>query len=65
MRSHMYAVGYGDRSRAARVMDGLEAGNVACARCDDCRVRCAQGFDVRDRAIRVASLVQGSHRTHA
>jgi hypothetical protein len=62
MRGHMYAVGYGDPRRAARLVG---TAGIACARCDDCRVRCAQGFDVRDRAIRVASLVQGSHRTHA
>jgi predicted aldo/keto reductase-like oxidoreductase len=56
MRSYMYAVGYGQPQRARAVLSGLAPGEVACARCDHCRVRCALGFDLRARAVEMARL---------
>jgi predicted aldo/keto reductase-like oxidoreductase len=59
MRSYMYAVGYDEPARARAVLAGLAPGSVACARCQDCRVACALGHDVRARAVEMARLLSG------
>jgi predicted aldo/keto reductase-like oxidoreductase len=57
MRSYMYATGYHDAGKAVRALRGWTSTDIACARCDRCRVRCALGFDVRSRALTMARLL--------
>ncbi len=57
-RGYMYAVGYDDPPRAAETVRRCLAAGLPCERCDRCTVRCAMGFDVRSRALAVASLPQ-------
>jgi len=56
MRAHMYAVGHGRPAHARHVLQGWSSGDVPCTRCEACAVRCALGFDVRERATTVARL---------
>ena len=57
MRGYMYAVGYDDPQKARRALGGWTRADVACTQCDECRVRCALGFDVRARALDMARLL--------
>lgn len=57
MRSYMYAVGYGQPGQAVRTVRAQTSADIACTRCDRCRVRCALGFDVRAGALHIARLV--------
>jgi len=57
MRSHMYAHSYGQPRKARWALSGWSAGDVPCAGCDDCRVNCALGMDVRSRALDIARLL--------
>ena len=57
MRAYMYAVGYGRPQHARHVLKAWARSDVRCTRCDDCRVRCAFGFDVRARARDLARLM--------
>jgi len=59
MRSYMYAAGYHDPGKARRALRGWTSADVACGRCDRCVVQCALGFDVRARALEMASLLDG------
>ncbi len=58
MRAHMYAAGYGQAPRARRLLDAAVGPHLPCEDCSRCDVRCAQGFDVRARARRVASIAR-------
>jgi hypothetical protein len=57
MRGYMYAVGYDDPQKARRALGGWTRADVACTRCEECRVRCALGFDVRARAMDMTRLL--------
>ena len=57
MRAYMYAVGHGRPGHARHVLKAWAPSDVHCTRCDDCRVRCALGFDVRARARDLARLM--------
>jgi predicted aldo/keto reductase-like oxidoreductase len=60
MRSYMYLVGYDAPQRARAALARLDAGDIACTRCHECRVTCASGFDVRSRAVEVARLTRSA-----
>jgi hypothetical protein len=57
MRSYMYAVGYEEPQRARETLRGLARTDIACTSCHECLVRCARGFDVRDRTREMARLM--------
>jgi uncharacterized protein len=57
MRAHMYAAGHGRPEHARHALRGWSSGDVPCTRCESCPVRCALGFDVRGRAVSVATLL--------
>jgi len=57
MRGYMYAVGHGRPQHARHVLRAWAPSDIHCTRCDDCRVRCALGFDVRARARDLARLL--------
>jgi len=56
MRSYMYAYGYRNLGAAYDLLASLKVGENPCAGCGECTVRCAMGFDVRDRASDIARL---------
>jgi len=56
MRSYMYAYGYRNLGEAHDLVVSLGVGEDPCAGCDSCAVRCAKGFDVRERAMDIARL---------
>jgi len=56
MRSYMYAYGYRNLGAAYDLLASLRVGENPCAGCGECTVRCAMGFDVRDRASDIARL---------
>ncbi|MDH4198257.1 MAG: 4Fe-4S dicluster domain-containing protein, partial [Candidatus Aminicenantes bacterium] len=57
MRAHMYAAGHGRPAYARHVLRGWAADDVPCTRCGACAVRCALGFDVRERALALAQVL--------
>ena len=57
MRSYMYAAGYRNYGEAYDLVSSLGVGQTPCAGCDACAVRCRMGFDVKERATAVASLL--------
>ena len=57
MRTYMYAVGYDQPQRARATLAGFAPRDIACTRCDECRVHCPLGFDVRARAREIAQML--------
>ena len=57
MRAYLYAAGQGRPEHARYVLRGWYAGDIPRTRCAACRVRCALGFDVRERALAVAQVL--------
>ncbi len=56
MRSYMYAYGYRDLSRARGALAQAETADLPCGECAACRVKCAMGFDIKERAMDIARL---------
>ena len=56
MRSYMYAYGYRNAAQARRALDTVEMSGDPCGACETCRVKCASGFDVRERVLDIARL---------
>ncbi|UCE40249.1 MAG: aldo/keto reductase [Candidatus Aminicenantes bacterium] len=56
MRSHMYAYGYKDLRAATRNLDSIKDNPIACAECSSCIVKCAIGFDIKERALDILRL---------
>jgi predicted aldo/keto reductase-like oxidoreductase len=57
MRAHMYLAGHERPAHARHVLRGWRPGSIPCTDCDSCTVRCALGFDVRERAVSIARLL--------
>ena len=57
MRAYMYGAGHGRPQHARHVLRGWAADRVPCLHCESCQVRCALGFDVRQRAQAVARML--------
>jgi len=56
MRSFMYAHAYRNRQAAQSLLLELGLPEFPCDDCDTCAVRCAKGFDVRQRVRDIARL---------
>jgi len=56
MRGYMYAYGYRSAAQARYVLDTVEMSGDPCGKCDVCGVRCASGFDVRERVRDIVRL---------
>ena len=56
MRCYMYAHGRRDLAAAARNLESIRDNPIACAECSSCVVKCAMGFDVRERALDIIRL---------
>jgi predicted aldo/keto reductase-like oxidoreductase len=57
MRAYMYAAGHERPRHARHVLRAWDPSDIPCTSCSDCPVRCALGFDVRERAVSVARLL--------
>jgi predicted aldo/keto reductase-like oxidoreductase len=57
MRSYMYAYGYRNLGAAYDLVESLGVGPNPCSGCSACAVKCAMGFDVRDRASDIARIL--------
>jgi len=56
MRSYMYAHAYRNRVAAQELLSELELARAVCTSCGSCSVRCAKGFDVRERILDIVRL---------
>ena len=56
MRSYMYAYGYRNLGQARAALDTVEVDGGTCETCGVCSVRCASGFDVKDRIQDIVRL---------
>jgi uncharacterized protein len=56
MRGYMYAYGYRNLGEAYDLVSSLGVPANPCADCSTCTVKCAMGFDVRERASALARL---------
>ncbi len=56
MRSYMYAYGYKNLGAAYDLLAETGVSQTPCADCSRCAVKCAMGFDVKDRAADIARL---------
>ena len=56
MRSYMYAYGYKNMQMARQTIDSMELGKIACEDCGTCTVKCARGFNVKEKILDIARL---------
>ncbi len=56
MRSYMYAYGYRNLSQAADTLRTVDLPDQPCGSCGACSVKCAVGFDVKDKVTDIARL---------
>ncbi len=56
MRSYMYAYGYKNMQKARETLDSMNLASIACESCDTCTVKCARGFNVKERILDIARL---------
>jgi uncharacterized protein len=56
MRSYMYAHAYKNREAAQQLLGEIDLPRSVCTDCADCAVRCAKGFDVRERIRDIVRL---------
>jgi predicted aldo/keto reductase-like oxidoreductase len=58
MRAYMYVFGHKRPDKALETLKAWSSARLACRDCAACTVRCALGFDVRTRALELASLLE-------
>jgi predicted aldo/keto reductase-like oxidoreductase len=56
MRSHMYAYGYRNLSRARATLELADISGSPCGRCKSCSVVCPMSYDVRSKVTDIARL---------
>ena len=56
MRSYMYAYGYKNMQMARITLDSLNLKKIACEDCETCIVKCARGFNVKEKILDIARL---------
>lgn len=56
MRSYMYAYGYKNLEKARQTVDLTDPSRIACNTCPTCNVKCASGFDVKDRILDITRI---------
>jgi len=58
MRAYMYAFGHNKPDKALETLSGWSSAGLACRNCAACTVQCALGFDVRNRALELAGVLE-------
>ncbi len=56
MRSYMYAYGYRNTTQAWHTLEDVDLSGKSCEACQVCNVKCASGFDVRNRILDISRL---------
>jgi predicted aldo/keto reductase-like oxidoreductase len=56
MRSYMYTYGYGNLAKAKEALGAVDLSSIPCDSCDNCRVKCTMGFDVKHRIEDIARI---------
>ena len=56
MRCYMYVYGYRDLAAAVRNLESIKDKAIACADCSSCRVKCASGFNIKERVQDIIRL---------
>lgn len=56
MRSYMYAYGYRNLAHAKRTLHASQLDPRLCRDCDECKVICQMGFDVKTKILDIARL---------
>jgi predicted aldo/keto reductase-like oxidoreductase len=56
MRSYMYAYGYKNLEHARHTLNMVDVSGISCERCDECRVSCKAGFQVKSRIRDIVRL---------
>lgn len=56
MRSYMYAYGYKNLEKARQTVELTDLSRVTCNNCTTCNVKCASGFNVKDRILDITRI---------
>jgi len=56
MRSYMYAYSYRNMTAAREALDQVDLKKTACTDCKVCNVKCAVGFNVREKILDIARI---------
>lgn len=56
MRSYMYAYGYKNLEKARQTVELTDLSRMACNTCTTCNVKCARGFDVKNRVLDITRI---------
>ncbi len=56
MRSYMYAYGYKNMQMARITLDSMDLNKIACDDCETCTVKCARGFNVKEKILNISRL---------
>ena len=56
MRSYMYTYGYGKLAKAKEALRDVELSRIPCSTCDECRVECTMGFDIKQKIEDIARI---------
>lgn len=56
MRCYMYAYGYRDLTAAVRNLEPFRDKAIACADCSSCKVKCPNGFNIKERVLDIIRL---------
>ena len=54
----VYALGHRNARQARETLRSWTPADVACTRCDACRVQCTLGMDVRSGALEMARFLE-------
>ena len=52
----MYAYGYKNMQMARATLDSMNLKKIACEDCETCTVKCARGFNVKEKILDIARL---------
>jgi predicted aldo/keto reductase-like oxidoreductase len=58
MRSYMYAYGYRNLEKARFTLDETGLSGSSCADCSVCNIKCAAGFNIREKVSDIARLLE-------
>ena len=56
MRSYMYAYSYRNMTAARETLDMVDTKKLPCTDCKVCTVKCAVGFNVKDKILDIARI---------
>ena len=57
MRSYMYAYGYESPAKARDALEHIDFSQVICEDCPECTVKCTMGFNVKEKVLDIARIM--------